>query len=91
VVSRHARRTGLAHDLLAAAVAHAAANGAGLVEGYPVRTGGARIPVAAAYTGTLPMFQRAGFSVVAPTTSRVAGVDRVVVRRDPAQPVTPQG
>ena len=91
VVARSARRTGLAGALLSAAVRHAAAHGAGVVEGYPVRTGGARIPAAAAYTGTLPMFERAGFTVVAPTTSRAAGAMRVVVRRDAASPLTPRG
>jgi len=87
VVARTARRTGVAATLLDAAAEAARAGGARILEGYPVRTDGARMPSAAAYTGTLGMFERAGFTVVAETSSRPApGLLRVVVRRelDPA-------
>jgi hypothetical protein len=41
------------------------------------------MPAALAYTGTLGMFERAGFSVAAETTSRPhPGMRRVVVRRE---------
>jgi GNAT superfamily N-acetyltransferase len=87
VVARTARRTGVAATLLDAAADLARTGGARVLEGYPVRTDGARMPSAAAYTGTLGMFERAGFVVVAETSSRPApGLLRVVVRRqlDPA-------
>ena len=83
VVARTARRTGVAATLLDAAAAFAREHGAQVLEAYPVRTDGARMPSAAAYTGTLGMFERAGFTVVAQTSSRPApGLLRVVVRRD---------
>jgi GNAT superfamily N-acetyltransferase len=83
VVAKEARRTGVAEALLGAAVSFAREHGARIVEAYPVDAGGARMPAALAYTGTLPMFARAGFSVVAETTSRPhPGMRRVVVRRE---------
>ncbi len=82
VVARGSRRAGIAGQLLEAAVAFAGANGARTVEGYPVHTGGRRIPSASAYTGTVGMFERAGFSVAAPSGSRAStGAPRVVMRR----------
>jgi GNAT superfamily N-acetyltransferase len=83
-VSSSARGRGVARALLDAAVAHAAARGAAAVEAYPVAIGdGEAIHPDAAFTGTLPMFERAGFLVVAdrasdPSSSR----QRVVVRRE---------
>jgi ribosomal protein S18 acetylase RimI-like enzyme len=82
VVGRRARRSGVATALLDAAVEHAQANGAQAVEAYPVVTRGSRITSASAYTGTLGMFERAGFAVVSPTRSSAGGGNaRVVVRR----------
>jgi len=84
VVARSARRTGVASQLLEAAVAYAKAHGAQTVEGYPVLTDGARISSASVYTGTAGMFERAGFEVVAPTKSKASsGTPRVVMRRKP--------
>jgi GNAT superfamily N-acetyltransferase len=65
VVSRHARRQGVAGALLDAAAEYAREHGATLLEAYPVETHGERIPSANAYKGTLAMFERAGFEVVA--------------------------
>ena len=82
VVARAARRSGVASALLHAAVTHARDNGARTLEAYPVRTDGKRIGSASAYTGTLSMFERAGFDVASETTSRAGGgLPRVVVRR----------
>jgi GNAT superfamily N-acetyltransferase len=82
VVRRTARRSGVASALVAAATAFALEHGAATVEGYPVVTEGARLPAGSAYTGTLSMFERAGFVGVSPTTSHPApGRSRVVVRR----------
>jgi GNAT superfamily N-acetyltransferase len=83
VVARTARRAGIASALLDAAVAYAREHGARTLEGYPVQTGGGRISSASVYTGTAGMFERAGFTVAAPTTSKAAsGTPRIVVRRD---------
>jgi GNAT superfamily N-acetyltransferase len=65
VVSPGQRRTGVAGALLAAAVEHAFAHGAVVVEGYPVdpvqrpKAGPADL-----YHGTLGLFLAAGFRVV---------------------------
>jgi GNAT superfamily N-acetyltransferase len=81
VVSRRARGQGVATALLAAAVEHARSAGAPALEAYPAdAVAGARLPAAAAYTGTRAMFEAAGFEVVAPTGSRTGGVPRVLMR-----------
>ncbi|WP_224046756.1 GNAT family N-acetyltransferase [Arthrobacter sp. NicSoilB4] len=65
VVSPGQRRTGVAPALLEAAVGHALAHGAEVVEGYPVdpvqrpKAGPADL-----YHGTLGLFLSAGFEVV---------------------------
>lgn len=83
VVARRSRGRGIADALLAAAVEYAAVHGARLVEGFPVDTGGERMPSASAYTGTRGMFERAGFEEAARSTSKAAGGrPRVVMRRE---------
>ena len=64
VVSRKARKQGVAHALLEAAMDYAREHGATLLEAYPVETEGQRVPAAHAYKGTMGMFERAGFEVV---------------------------
>jgi GNAT superfamily N-acetyltransferase len=59
-VPRAHRGQGVATALLAGAVEYAAAQGAAVVEGYPVQADG-RVPPAEAYTGTTRLFRRAGF------------------------------
>ncbi|WP_067965138.1 GNAT family N-acetyltransferase [Nocardiopsis trehalosi] len=56
------RRKGLGGRLLDAAVDHARANGARVLEAYPVDTAGGRAPSAEVYTGTVRMFRKAGFT-----------------------------
>ena len=58
--------------------------GAVALEGYPIKVdGGEPIHPDAAFTGTLPMFGRAGFRVVADRASDPSsGRQRVVVRRE---------
>ena len=82
-VAGSARGEGVGAALLDAAVAFASANGATTIEAYPVDlpAGGALHPEAA-FTGTLAMFERAGFRVASETTSTAGGHPRVVVRRD---------
>jgi GNAT superfamily N-acetyltransferase len=77
-IHRRHRRGGVAAALLAAAVEHAKTQGARAVEGYPVDTGGERRPSGDLFTGTVPLFARAGFREHArPTSGR-----RVVLRLD---------
>ncbi len=84
VVARRERGRGVGDALLAAAVDYAREHGARLVEGFPVETGGERMPSAGAYTGTRGMFERNGFDAAAPTTSKAhGGRPRVVMRREP--------
>ena len=73
-------KQGVAHALLQGAVDYAASAGATSVEAYPVDAGSDRIDRTQASAGTLSMFERAGFSVVGNTGSKVDGHDRVVVR-----------
>jgi GNAT superfamily N-acetyltransferase len=71
------RGQGVGRALLDAAVAFARASGARTVEGYPVDTRGRRLDGGSVFTGTLEMFERAGFGVV---HERIAG--RPMVRRE---------
>lgn len=83
-VSASARGQGVASALLDAAIAFARDHGARTLEAYPIRVPEDGPVVAeAAFTGTLPLFERAGFRVVADRASdRSAATQRVVVRRD---------
>lgn len=60
------RRRGVASALIAAAVAAVRRRRGSLIEAYPVRPGkfGKSIPAAFAWTGTIPMFEAAGFTPV---------------------------
>jgi GNAT superfamily N-acetyltransferase len=78
VVPRPHRGRGVAHALLAGAVAHARSRGAAAIEGVPRDdTGGRRWPNPTAYTGTASMFARAGFTAIDRRRN-----DRVVYRLD---------
>lgn len=80
VVSRRARRQGVANALLEAAIDYARAHGATLLEAYPVDTGGARVASSSVYKGTLSMFERAGFRVLARRQANRASPVRPIVR-----------
>jgi GNAT superfamily N-acetyltransferase len=82
VVSRRHRKGGVASALLSAAVEFARGRGATLLEAYPVDTGGERITAANAYHGTLSMFEKAGFSVVARRQWNATSKVRPIVRRE---------
>jgi GNAT superfamily N-acetyltransferase len=64
VIPKEHRRTGVASELVAAAVEYARSQGAELVEGYPVDPDGDAIP-AFSWMGFAPMFEECGFSEVA--------------------------
>ena len=92
VVSPGHRRTGVAGALLAAAVEHASAHGATVVEGYPVDP--AQRPKAGPadlYHGTLGLFLAAGFTVVSGTVVSGAVPGRAVVRLTVPRPGGTEG
>jgi GNAT superfamily N-acetyltransferase len=82
VVSRRARRQGVAEQLLAGAVQFAREHGAPAIEAYPVDTSQGKPTPATLYTGTLSTFERAGFRVMRAVESRQATVVRDIVRLD---------
>lgn len=82
VVGRQSRGRGVARALLDAGVAYARDHGATMLEAYPVDVPeGERIPSANVYRGTLAMFERAGFKVVARRPGPGAATPRPIVRR----------
>ncbi len=66
--------------MLDAAIEHAKAHGATLLEAYPVDTAGERVPAAHAYRGTLRMFEAAGFTEVARRRANASSPERPIVR-----------
>ena len=83
-VSSTARGRGVARALLDGAIDFARERGAEALEAYPVAVdAGEGIHPELAFTGTLPMFERTGFTVVAERASDPsASRPRVVVRRE---------
>jgi GNAT superfamily N-acetyltransferase len=83
-VAASARGRGIGTALLEAAVDHARERGALALEAYPVVADGDEAIVAeAAFTGTLSMFERAGFGIVSDRASGPSSrYRRVVVRRE---------
>jgi len=81
VVSRRSRGQGVAAALLDAAVEYAREHGATTLEGYPVDAGDDRVPAANAFHGTLRMFERAGFTVIARRQWNRSTPVRPIVRR----------
>jgi GNAT superfamily N-acetyltransferase len=72
-VLKSMRRRGISVRMLEAAVAHAAARGARVVEGYPVEPHSADAPGPFIWTGTASAFREAGF--------------REVIRRSRTRPI----
>jgi GNAT superfamily N-acetyltransferase len=82
VVGRRSRGKGVATQLLDAAIAYAREHGATTLEAYPVELApGERIASANTYMGTVAMFERAGFAVVARRQANATTRVRPVVRR----------
>ena len=75
------RRRGISHSLLLGAADLARDRGAPAIEGYPVDNGGQKVNQTLAFVGTRSMFEKAGFSKAADTTSVSDGFPRVVMRR----------
>lgn len=76
------RRQGISHALLAGAVAFARSHGAPAIEGYPVDNRGEKVDLTMAYVGTRGLFEAAGFTKAADTTSVSGGFPRVLMRLD---------
>ncbi|MCJ1672113.1 GNAT family N-acetyltransferase [Rathayibacter sp. VKM Ac-2929] len=74
------RRRGISHALLAGAVDFVRAHGAPAIEGYPVDNADAKVEQTMAYVGTRALFEKAGFSQAADTTSVLNGFPRVLMR-----------
>jgi len=81
-VARPFRRQGLSVRMLEAAVAHARAGGAPVVEGYPVIPARGTMPDAFAWTGVASAFAQAGFVEVARRTP-TRPIRRYVLARSP--------
>ena len=77
------RRQGVAQALLDAGVGYAAAHGATMLDAFPVEPeAGRRVPVSAAFVGTVGMFERAGFDRLAPTDATSGRLTRWHMRRE---------
>ncbi|WP_029145195.1 GNAT family N-acetyltransferase [Microbacterium luticocti] len=75
VVRREFRRRGLNARLLDAAIAHARANGARVLEAYPIDTSIGTTPTNNLYIGVLSVFLAAGFREVARPKPKLAIVE----------------
>jgi GNAT superfamily N-acetyltransferase len=81
VVRAGFRGHGLMHELLAGAIEHARANGAAVIEGYPVESDSpGKVDVISGYVGTTRMFERAGFTRAAETSAHSGGRTRWIMR-----------
>lgn len=76
------RGEGISHHLLAGAVEFARQHGAPAIEGYPLDNRGAKVDLTMAYAGTKRLFEKAGFTKAADTTSVLNGFPRVLMRLD---------
>jgi GNAT superfamily N-acetyltransferase len=76
------RGAGISHRLLEGAVDFARQNGAPAIEGYPVDNRGEKVDLTMAYVGTRSLFEGAGFTKAADTTSVLSGFPRVLMRLD---------
>ena len=76
------RGRGISHTLLDGAVAYARSRGAPAIEGYPVDNRGKKADLTMAYVGTRKLFEDAGFTKAADTSSVAGGFPRVLMRLD---------
>lgn len=77
------RGRGVAQALLDAGVDYAAAHGATALDAFPVEPeAGRRVPVSAAFVGTVGMYERAGFDRLAPTGATSGRLIRWHMRRE---------
>ncbi|WP_067436178.1 GNAT family N-acetyltransferase [Nocardioides jensenii] len=76
------RGQGVARHLIPGAVAYAVAQGAPMVEGYPVDNGESKVDLTMAYVGTRRLFEAAGFTMASTTDATSGGFPRVIMRKD---------
>lgn len=76
------RGRGITHALVDGAVAYARERGAPMVEAYPVDNRGEKVDLTMAYVGTRGLFEAAGFTKAADTSSVLNGFPRVLMRLD---------
>lgn len=76
------RGNGIVHHLVDGAVEFARSSGAPAIEAYPVDNAGEKVDQTMAYVGTMEVFERAGFTKAADTTSVINGFPRVLMRRE---------
>jgi GNAT superfamily N-acetyltransferase len=81
VIATRARRRGVATALLRAVVDWAGGQDIAVIEGYPVDTEGQKRAGASLWHGTVGLFERAGFEVVARHRESPSATGRAVVRR----------
>jgi GNAT superfamily N-acetyltransferase len=74
------RRQGIASTLIKAAIKYVAEQGAPALESYPILEWGSKVTKNNAYTGTVEMFEKAGFQRVKVTRAKSGGQPRVVMR-----------
>jgi GNAT superfamily N-acetyltransferase len=79
--SKHLRQ-GIASALLDSAIEFVIKQGAPALESYPILEWGSKVTRGAAYTGTVKMFERAGFRKVTVTEARSGGQPQVIMRHD---------
>jgi GNAT superfamily N-acetyltransferase len=80
------RRQGIAQALLDAGVGYAARHGATALDAFPVEPEpGRRVPVSAAFVGTVGMFERAGFDRLGPTNATSGRLTRWHMRHELAE------
>jgi len=75
------RKRGVTAALIDGAVNYARASGAPAVESYPVDNARQRVDLTMAFVGTRAMFEHAGFTKAADTTSVSGGFPRILMRR----------
>ena len=76
------RRLGVASALIKSAKEYAVERGAPALESYPILEWGSKVTRSSAYTGTVEMFEKAGFQKVEVTKARSGGPPRVIMRYD---------
>lgn len=85
-VDKRHRKQGLAKVALAGALDQIAAQGGGVVEGYPHIIGEKRMNNSFVYNGTRTMYEEAGFVFVRPKGLKNTVMRRTVAPHDPASP-----
>jgi len=81
-IARRRRGEGISRALLDGAVAYAREHGAPVIEGYARDVRVQRVSADSAYTGTVSLFERAGFHEVARYSPPGGYRDRVTMRRE---------